>query len=68
MGRNERAFAIPLLCGIIGILLAIMLQFLNDAEILVDEFITATLTIREVQYIVIIVWIIIGVGVSAIEN
>lgn len=68
MGRNERAFAIPLLCGIIGVLLAIMLQILNDAEILVDEMITATLTIREVQVIVIIVWVIIGVGVSALEN
>lgn len=68
MGREERAFAIPLLCGIIGVILAIMLQVLNDAEIIVDEIITATLTIREVQAIVIIVWVIIGVGVSAMEN
>ena len=68
MGRNERAFAISMLCGIIGIILAITLQLLNTAGIVIDEFISGTITIREVQAIVIIVWIIIGVAVAAAEN
>jgi len=68
MGRNERAFAISMLCGIIGIILAITLQLLNTAGIVIDEFISGTITIREVQTIVIIVWIIIGVAVAAAEN
>lgn len=68
MGRNEKAFAISMLCGIIGIILAITLQLLNTAGIVIDEFISGTITIREVQAIVIIVWIIIGVAVAASEN
>jgi len=68
MGRNERAFAITMLCGIIGVLFAISFQILNSAGILIDEFITASLTLREVQVVVVIVWVIIGVGVSAMES
>lgn len=68
MGRNERAFAISLICGLIGVLFAIITQILYIAEIIVDEFITATLTLREVQVIIIILWVLIGIGVSAIEN
>lgn len=68
MGRNERAFAITMLCGLIGVLFAIMFQFLNSAGIIVDEFITATLTLREVQALIIIGWITLGIGVSSIES
>jgi len=68
MGRNERAFAITMLCGLIGVSLAIMFQILNTAEILVDEFITASLTLREVQVIIIIIWVIVGICISAIKN
>lgn len=68
MGRNERAFAVTMLCGIIGVLFAIMVQLFNSAGIIVDEFISATLTLREVQVVIIIIWITLGIGVSSIEN
>lgn len=68
MGRGVRAFAISMLCGLLGVLLAIMIQLFNSAGIIVDEFITASLTLREVQAIIIIIWLMIGVGISAIEN
>ena len=60
MGRNERAFAIPTLCGIIGIILAITVQLLNDAGIIIDEYLTGTIVLREVQAVIILVWLIMG--------
>lgn len=65
MGRNERAFAIPMLCGIIGIVLAIMLQLFNEWEILVDEFITSTIVLREIQIVIIVMWFAVGIVLSA---
>jgi len=68
MGRNERAFAILVLCGIVGVVFAVIFQFLFDAGIIIDEIVTATLTLREVQLVVIVMWVVLGIGVSAIEN
>ena len=68
MGSNERAFAIPMLCGLTGVTIAIMLQMLNDAGVIVDEFITGTIVLREVQLFVILIWLGLGVLLSAIQN
>jgi len=66
MGSNERAFAITLLCGIIGVIIAIIIQMLNTQGIIIDEFLTGTITLRELQAIIIILWLLMGVVVSAI--
>ena len=68
MDRTGRIFAIIFVCGILGVVFAIMLQLLNTAGILVDEFITASLTIREVQVIVIMFWFLLGIAISAMEE
>lgn len=68
MGINERAFAITVLCGVVGVLLAITVQLLNSAGILVDEFITGTITLREVQLMIIIIWIVMGTLISAFQK
>ena len=69
MSRTQRrAFAVSLLCGFLGVLIAIALQLMYAGGILVDEFITGTITLREVQFVVVFMWILIGIGVSAIEG
>ena len=68
MGAKERAFAVIMLCSIIGILFAIILQYLYEQTIFIDDFVTDTLTLRELQLVVILVWEIVGIGVAAIES
>lgn len=68
MGQKERAFAIIMLCGIIGIVFAIVLQLLYDQQIVIDDFVTSTLTLREIQFFVFLVWEVFGIGVAAIES
>jgi len=68
MGSNERVFAIIMLCGIIGLVFAIVLQVLYDQAIFVDEFLSDTLTLRELQFVVFLIWEIIGIGISAFEQ
>jgi len=68
MGRNTRAFAISMLCGLLGVIFAIMVGILNSAGIIIDEFITGTITIRELQAVIVIIWVIFGIGVSAVKN
>lgn len=68
MGRNERAFAIPMLCGIVGVVFAIMIQLLTDAGVIFDEFITGSIVLREVQLIVILCWMGLGVLLAATQG
>jgi hypothetical protein len=68
MGENERTFGILALCGIIGIILAIMLQLLYEQSIIIDSFVDTELTLRELQLASIVVWEMIGVGFVAITK
>lgn len=67
MGRNERAFGIVSLCGIIGIVFALILQLMNDHSLIINEFLTGTITLRVVQVVVILLWQIMGVVVAATQ-
>ena len=68
MGNRQRAFAIIMLCGIIGILFMIILQLLYEQNIFIDEYITDDNTLREFQFVVFVVWELMGIGVAAIES
>jgi hypothetical protein len=68
VGSNEKVFAIFMLCGIIGILFAIIFQLLYDQGIFIDEFISGTVTLRELQFITILVWELLGIGVAAVAK
>ena len=68
MGTQEKAFAIIMLCGIVGIVFAIIIQLLYDQSIFVDEFISDTLVLRELQFMVFLGWEVLGIGVAAYES
>ena len=67
MGSNLNKFAITFICGMIGIILAFILYGLNINGIIIDEYISASLTIEEVMALTIIVWSLIGVGLAAFD-
>jgi len=67
MGNTGRAFAVPMLCGLIGVVLAIAVQLLVNGGIVLDEFLSDTLLLREVQALIIIVWLGVGVLISATQ-
>ena len=68
MGSNEKTFAIIALCGIIGIIIAILLQFLYDSDIVISKYIGDTFTLKEIQFACILIWEIFGIGLVAIEK
>ena len=49
-----------LVCVIIGVGFAGLFGYMNTAGILVDEYITATLTITDLQTVVVLVWGLVG--------
>lgn len=67
MGSNERTFAILTLSGIIGIILAIIVQILYGQGILVDKFINSTFTLREIQLGLIVFCEIFGLVMVALD-
>ncbi|MBA7494340.1 hypothetical protein ES702_04915 [subsurface metagenome] len=68
MGRNERAFAIPALCGLIGVVLAISVQMFYEAGIIIDEYLKGSIVLREVQAVIILVWLFIGVAIASTQK
>jgi len=67
MGEKEKSFGIVALCGIIGIIFALILQLMNDHSILINEFLTGTITLRVVQVVVILIWQMVGVIIVALR-
>lgn len=57
-----------MLCGIIGIIFAIVFQLMYDQSIIIDSFVDSELTLRELQLGVIVLWEIFGLGVVAIAQ
>jgi hypothetical protein len=69
MGENEKRFGIIALSGIIGILFAIVLQILKESVSGISTLFSTSgsLTLPEVQVIVIVVWVIFGIIIAAME-
>ena len=66
MGDSVRYFAIVFICGCIGIALALILYILNAQGIVVDEYISGSITIENLMAVTILIWTMIGVVLSAI--
>lgn len=68
MGSNEKSFAIITICGIVGIIFAIMLQMLYDNGILIDVFVNEDFPLREIQLLVVLIWEVFGIGLIVIDR
>ena len=53
------------ICFIIGLFMAILIGLLNTNHILIDKIIPLTISITEIQFIVILVWLLLGIIVWA---
>ena len=67
MEKSFRSFAIVFICGLIGIIQAYILYVMNLEGIVVDEYITGSITIENVMALTILVWAMIGVVASAFD-
>lgn len=65
MDRYMKKFSLGFGCGLIGVLLAAILDIMNTRGIIIDEYITGSITIPEVMAITILIWVIIGVILAA---
>ena len=63
-----KTFAIIALSGLIGVFLALIEQYLYTNSILIDELLTDTLVLREIQFITIMVWQIGGLIIAASQQ
>lgn len=67
MDKPFEKFAITFICGMVGVVLAFILYGLYTNGVVIDEYITGTITIEEVMALTIIAWTVIGVVISAFE-
>jgi len=67
MGNPFDKFAVVFICGMIGIILAFILYILNLNGVVIDEYVSESLTIEELMAIAIIIWTIIGVVIAALS-
>lgn len=67
MGKPFDKFAIVFICGMVGVILAFIVYGLYSEGIIVDEYITGTISITDVMSFIILAWSIIGVVLAAIK-
>jgi len=65
MGKPFDKFAITFICGMIGVILAFVFYGLYVDGIIIDEYVTGSITIEEIMALTILVWTAIGVILAA---
>ena len=68
MNENMRMFMTITGVGVVGAVIAAILNVLNDAGILIDEFITGNITMPELMAIVIIIFVLVGVILAVVKG
>ena len=64
MDRDVRAGVTAMFCGFVGVIMAAIEYTLWEEGILLDEFVTGSITIADLMAITIVIWLIIGVIVA----
>ena len=64
MDRDVRAGVTVMFCGFAGIILAAIEYTLYEEGVLIDEFVTGSITIADLMAITIVIWLIIGVIIA----
>lgn len=68
MKRDYETPFIVVICSVIGIVLSQIIRTLYNAGVVLDEFITDSITITDVMLVVVILWFIIGVIISILRR
>lgn len=68
MRRTYEAAVTTIGVGAIGIFVAYIFWYLNDNKIWIDQYITASTTIQEVMAIIIVIFLLVGVLLSAMRS
>lgn len=68
MDRDLASGLIVFSCGMIGLLFAAIIQALYTRGILIDEMITGSITVPDLQSVIILVWIIVGVLLAVLRR
>jgi len=61
MDKDVRAGVVAMFCGFVGIILAAIEKTLYDEGIVIDEFVTGSITLPDLMALTIIIWLLIGV-------
>lgn len=61
MDKDVRAGVTAMFCGFAGIIMAAIEYTLYEKGIVIDEFVTGTVTIADLMALTIITWLIVGV-------
>jgi len=56
--------ALPVVTGVLGVIIAMILEKMNDAGVMIDEFISGTITLVDLQVFVIITCLIVGIIIT----
>ena len=68
MGRDVASAIIVILFGLGGIVTAGIEEALYDKGVLIDEFITGSVTIADLMSITVIVWLLVGIIVAVVKR
>jgi len=66
--RDFEALLIIAVMGVLGIVNAMIFWTLNSRGILINEFISGTVTITDLMAVTIVFWLVVGVVIAAVKK
>jgi len=66
--REFRTMVIVVVCGILGVVSAMIVKTMYIRGHVIDEMITGTITIGDLQFVVFLAWLLIGIMMGALQR
>lgn len=64
LSTEFKSFLLVPVCAGIGVAIAMILEVLNDKGLLIDEYITGSVTLADLQTIVIVIFLLFGIMIG----
>ena len=66
--KDFEALVIILVCGVLGIVNAMIFNTMNTEGIIIDSFVSGNITILDIMTYTIILWLLVGIIIAAVKK
>jgi len=68
MKKEVNVLLIIVVCAILGIITAVVVNLLYTNGVVIDELIANTISIDDVMFVVFLLWIVVGIVIGVFKN
>jgi len=62
--RDARLALTIIVCALLGVTSAMIVKTMHDQGVIIDEFVTGSITLQDLQFMVFFLWLVVGIIVG----